>query len=249
VIPIGDDNRDRRIQPLINIALIAANVLVFVFLQGFGSNIRFTYALSVVPLEILTGRDVVTEDRVVTEPETGERLALPGLQPTPGSVYLTLLTSMFMHAGLAHLFGNMLFLWVFGDNIENSMGHLRYLLFYLVCGVLASSAHVATVVGLGQNPLLPSLGASGAISGVLGGYLLLFPKRAVRMLMLRTVVTVPAVVAIGMWFAFQIISGIGMLGGSASGVAYGAHVGGFVAGFVLVKLFMLGVPAEEPRWR
>jgi len=185
----------------------------------------------------------------VADPETGEKFASPGLQPTPGSVYLTLLTSMFMHAGLAHLFGNMLFLWVFGDNIENSMGHVRYLVFYLVCGVLASLAHIATVVALGQDPLLPSLGASGAISGVLGGYLLLFPKRAVRVLMLRTVVTVPAIVAIGMWFVFQIISGIGMLGGSAAGVAYGAHIGGFVAGFALVKLFMLGLPPAEPRWR
>ena len=246
-IPIGDDNRDRRILPLVNMALIAANILVFVFLQGFGSNIRFTYALSVVPQEILTGRDVVTGDRVVADPETGERFALPGLQPTPWSVYLTLLTSIFMHGGLAHLLGNMLFLWVFGDNIENGMGHIRYATFYLVCGLTASFAHVATVVALGQNPLVPSLGASGAISGVLGGYLLLFPKRAVRVLMLRTIVTVPAIVAIGMWFVFQIISGIGMLGGSETGVAYGAHIGGFVAGFVLVKLFMLGLRPAVPR--
>jgi len=248
-MPIGDDNRDRRILPLVNIALIAVNVLVFVFLQGFGSNARFTYSMAMVPQEILTGRDVVTEDRVVADPETGEQFSLPGLQPTPWSVYLTLLTSMFMHGGLAHLFGNMLFLWIFGDNIENSVGHARYLIFYLVCGFAASFAHIATVVALGQNPLVPSLGASGAISGVLGGYLLLFPKRAVRVLMLRTVVTVPAIVAIGMWFLFQIISGIGMLGGSETGVAYGAHIGGFVAGFALVKLFMLGVRPAEPRWQ
>ncbi len=248
-IPIGDDNRDRRILPLVNFALIAANVLVFVFLQGFGSNARFTYALSMVPEEILTGRDVVTEDRVVSDPETGEQFAVPGLQPTPWSVYLTLLTSMFMHGGLAHLFGNMLFLWVFGDNIENSMGHVRYLIFYLVCGLAASFAHIATVVALSQDPNVPSLGASGAISGVLGSYLLLFPKRAVRVLMLRTVITVPAIVAIGMWFVFQLISGLGMLGGSETGVAYGAHIGGFVAGFALVKLFMLGLPPAEPRWR
>jgi membrane associated rhomboid family serine protease len=244
-IPLGDDNSDRRIPPLVNIALIAANVLVFVFLQGFGSNVRFTYGLSMVPAEILSGRDVVTEDREVTDPATGEQFEVPGLQPTPWSVYLTLLTSMFMHGGLAHLFGNMLFLWIFGDNIENSMGHVRYLVFYLVTGVAASFAHLATVVALGQDPNVPSLGASGAISGVLGGYLLLFPKRAVRVLILRAVTTVPAIVAIGMWFVFQLISGLGLLGGSETGVAYGAHIGGFIAGFALVKLFMLGIGPES----
>jgi membrane associated rhomboid family serine protease len=240
-MPIGDDNRDRRIKPLINLALIAANILVFVFLQGLGSNIRFTYALSMVPQEILTGRDVVTDARLVTDPETGERFSVPGLQPTPLSVYVTLLSSMFMHGGLAHLLGNMLFLWIFGDNIENSLGHVRYVGFYLVTGLAASLAHLATVVALGQDPYVPSLGASGAISGVLGGYILLFPKRSVRMLMLRTIVTVPAIFAIGMWFVFQLISGLGMLGGTETGVAYGAHIGGFVAGFVVVKPFMLGL--------
>jgi len=248
-MPLGDDNSDRRIRPLVNIALIIANILVFVFLQGFGSNVRFTYALSMVPEEILTGRDVVTDDREVTDPATGEQFAVPGLQPTPWSVYLTLLTSMFMHGGFAHLFGNMLFLWIFGDNIENSMGHVRYVFFYLLAGFAASFAHIATVVALGQDPNVPSLGASGAISGVLGGYMLLFPRRAVRMLVLRSIVTVPAIVAIGMWFVFQVISGLGMLGGSELGVAYGAHIGGFVAGFALVKLFTLGVRPVAPSWR
>ncbi len=247
-MPIGDDNSDRRIFPLVNLALIAANILVFVLLQGLGSNTRFTYALSMVPREIITGRDVVTEPRVVTDPETGERFSVPGLQPTPWSVYVTLLTSMFMHGGLAHLLGNMLFLWIFGDNIENSMGHVRYVVFYLVTGLAASLAHLATVVSLGQDLNVPSLGASGAISGVLGGYILLFPKRSVRVLMLRTIVTVPAIFAIGMWFVFQMISGLGMLGGTETGVAYGAHIGGFVAGLVLVKLFMLGLRPEQPRY-
>jgi membrane associated rhomboid family serine protease len=116
---------------------------------------------------------------------SGQRVVAPGLQPTPGSVYLTLLVSMFMHGGLAHIFGNMLFLWIFGDNIEDRLGHVRYLIFYLVCGVLASLAHVFTTVAFGGNPLVPSLGASGAISGVLGGYILLYPKRRVRVILLR----------------------------------------------------------------
>jgi membrane associated rhomboid family serine protease len=146
----------------------------------------------------------------------------------------------------------MLFLWIFGDNIENSLGHVRYLVFYLLTGVLASFGHLATVVALGQDLNVPSLGASGAISGVLGGYLLLFPRRAVRVLILRTITTVPAIVAIGMWFLFQVVSGIGLLGGSETGVAYGAHIGGFVAGLVLVKVFMLGIdpdPRPQPRGR
>ena len=239
-LPIGDDNRDRKIAPLVNYALIVANILVFVFFQGMGSNLRFTYAFSTVPQEILSGRDVVTQDRLVKETDTGQVFELPGLGRTPGSVYLTLLTAMFMHGGIAHLFGNMLFLWIFGDNLENLLGRLRYLVFYLLTGILASLAHVFTTAALDLNPLVPSLGASGAISGVLGGYLVLFPKRSVTVLVLRFVTTVPAIVAIGMWFLFQLVSGLGMLGGMEGGVAYGAHIGGFLAGVVLIKLFAAG---------
>src|SRR5437763_16394770 len=177
--------------------LSALNLLVFVFLQGMGTNGRVTVAWATVPEEIVTGRDITTRPRVLVEPETRRRVEVPGLQPTPGSVYLTLLTSMFMHGGWAHILGNMLFLWIFGDNIEDRLGHLRYLAFYLVCGVLASLAHVFTTVAFGSNPLVPSLGASGAISGVLGGYILLFPRRQVHVIMLRFLTTVPAYVAIG----------------------------------------------------
>jgi membrane associated rhomboid family serine protease len=163
---------------------------------------------------------------------------VPGLEPTPLSVYLTLLTAMFMHGGMMHLLGNMLYLYIFGDNIENRLGHGRYLSFYLACGLLASLAHVFTSVAIGANLLIPSLGASGAISGVLGGYLLLHPKRRVRVLMFRVIMQVPAVVAIGVWFAFQLISSVGMFsGGDGGGVAYGAHIGGFIAGVLLVKVF------------
>ena len=245
VFPLYDDNSDRLTTPVVNSVLIAVNILVFVFLQGLGSNDKFTYAFSTVPEEIVSGKDVVTRDRVLVQPLTGQQLVVPGLQPTPGSVYLTLITSMFMHGGIAHILGNMLFLWIFGDNVEDRMGHVRYLIFYLVCGILASLSHVFATVAFStdqQSLYIPSLGASGAISGVLGGYLLMFPKRRVTVILFRFLTEVPAYVAIGIWFAFQLISGLGMLGGGTQtgGVAYAAHIGGFVAGLVLVKIFTLG---------
>ena len=245
VFPLYDDNSDRTITPVVNYVLIAINILVFVFLQQLGNNDKFTYAYSTVPQEIVTGRDITTEDRVREDAVTGQRLLIPGLQVTRFSVYLTLLFSLFMHGGIAHIAGNMLFLWIFGDNVEDRMGHVRYLIFYLVCGVLASLAHVFTTVMLATEQgslLVPSLGASGAISGVLGGYLLLYPKRRVTVILFRFLTDVPAYVAIGIWFAFQLISGLGMFGGGSQqgGVAYAAHIGGFVAGLVLVKVFTIG---------
>lgn len=253
IFPIHDDNSDRITTPFVNYILIALNVIVFVFFQGMGSNDKFTYTYSTVPQEIVTGRDVVTDDRVVIEPVTGERFTLPGLQRTPLTVYLTLITSLFMHGGFAHLGGNMLFLWIFGDNLEDRMGHLRYLVFYLICGILASLAHVLTTAILSSGAalsgeysalLVPSLGASGAISAVLGGYILLFPARRVTVFMLRFLTQVPAWVAIGLWFAFQLINGLGMLGSGSQqgGVAYAAHIGGFIAGLVLITFFTLGRP-------
>jgi len=242
MIPIGDDNSDRTITPIVNYLLIAANIAVFVLLQGMGANDRFTYAFSTVPQEIVSGTDVVTSARTVRDPASGQSFEQPGLGVTPITVYLTLLISMFMHGGIAHIAGNMLYLWIFGDNIENALGHLRYLFFYLVCGVLASLAHVFMTAATHGNMLMPSLGASGAISGVLGGYMLLFPGRRVRMLMGRGTAEMPAWVSIGVWFLFQFVAGIGLLGGGsqAGGVAYAAHVGGFIAGLILVKMFAAG---------
>ena len=245
IFPIGDDNTDRHLTPFVTYLLIAANVLVFFFFQGMGANSAFTYALATVPQEIVTGRDLTTTDRVVRDPLTGDPLRIPGLQPTPVPVYLTLLTAIFMHGGLMHLLGNMLYLWIFGDNVEARLGHGRFLAFYLTGGLLASLAHVFATVGLGGNPMIPSLGASGAISAVLGAYLLLFPHKRVRVIMFRMLTHVPAIVAIGLWFVFQLISGIGVLGSGAQegGVAYAAHIGGFVAGFILIKPFAAGRPA------
>jgi membrane associated rhomboid family serine protease len=246
VMPIGDDNSDRTVVPIVNYLLLAANVFVFVFLQGMGSNEKFTYALSTVPREIVSGKDEVTADREVEQPLTGVSVTIPGLQPTPISVYFTLLSSMFMHGGIAHLLGNMLFLWIFGDNIEDTLGHLRYVLFYLICGLVASLAHVFTTVafhGVGsEHALIPSLGASGAISGVMGAYLVMHPHRRVTVIMLRFISQVPAYVAIGIWFLFQVVSSLGIFGkgSQTGGVAYAAHIGGFVAGVVLIKLFAAG---------
>ncbi|MBD0332213.1 MAG: rhomboid family intramembrane serine protease [Chitinophagaceae bacterium] len=239
LFPIGDDNSDRRLTPVVNYVLIAINILVFIFLQDFGRNIHFTFAYSTVPAEILNGHDVITSSRMVQDPYTGEMIEMPGLQPTNISVYLTLLTSMFMHGGLAHIFGNMLYLWIFGDNLEDAMGHRKYLFFYLLCGILAGLSHVFITAYFNQNILIPSLGASGAISGVLGGYMVLFPRRRVTVWFLRFIFPVPAWVALGIWIVFQVINGMGILGGEeAGGVAYGAHIGGFFAGVLLVKLFV-----------
>jgi membrane associated rhomboid family serine protease len=251
MIPIGDDNRDRTITPIVNYVLIGLNILVFVFLQGVGNNQRFTYAFATVPQEILSGEDLVTEDRTLQDPVSGDTFTIPGLQPTPISVYITLLTSMFMHGGIAHLAGNMLYLWIFGDNLEDRLGHGRYLLFYLLAGLLASLAHVFTSAALGDNLLIPSLGASGAISGVLGAYLLLFPRRRVTVILFRILTRVPAIVAVGLWFVFQLISGLGMLGGGsqAGGVAYAAHIGGFIAGVALIKLFDPGEGRRAAEYR
>ena len=247
VLPLWDDNTDRQTTPIVNYAIIALNIFVFVVLQGLGNNDQFTYSFSTVPAEILQGHDIVTPARVVQY--MGQRLVIPGLGPTPGSVYFTLFTSMFMHGGFMHLAGNMLFLWIFGDNIEDRLGHVKYLIFYLLCGVIASLAHVFTtgVFATSENALLvPSLGASGAISGVLGGYILLHPKRRVTVILFRFLTDVPAYVAIGIWFAFQLISGLGMFGGGSQsgGVAYAAHVGGFLAGLVLIKFFDRGATRQ-----
>jgi membrane associated rhomboid family serine protease len=245
IFPLGDDNRDRRRLPVVNIGLIVANVLVFVIFQGAGTNDAFTLAFSTVPAEIVTGKDIVTPDRVELQPEFDRQqpVQVPGLQPTPISVYLTLLTAMFMHGGVAHIAGNLWFLWIFGDNIEDDLGHGRYVVFYLLCGLLASLAHVAVSVG-GPQAQVPSLGASGAISGVLGGYLVLHPHRRVTVLLVRVIMNVPGYAAVGLWFLFQLVSGLGMLGGDSAigGVAYAAHIGGFIAGAALVKPFLIGSP-------
>ncbi len=238
VFPISDDNEDRTSFPIVNITLIVINVVVFVVFQGMGKNENFTLSFATVPAEIISGHDIVTEDKKVRmNTAIGmQEVVMPGLRTTPIPVYLTLLTAMFMHGGIAHLLGNMWFLWIFGDNIEHDLGKVRYLIFYLVCGLLASLTHVV-VSAKGPSALIPSLGASGAISGVMGAYLVLHPHRRVTVILFRFLTEVPGYVAVGIWFVFQVVSGLGMLGGDQTGVAYGAHIGGFVAGAILAVPF------------
>lgn len=231
MMPIGDDNTGRTRTPFVNYILIAINILVFIFAQGMGGNNAFTLAYSTVPAEILQGQDV-----------TG---GPAGLLATPIPVYGTIITSMFMHGSIAHIGGNMLYLWIFGDNLENVMGHAKYLIFYLICGILASLAHVMLSNVTGNGLMIPSLGASGAISGVLGGYLMLFPKNKVRVIALRSILEVPAIVSLGIWILLQVISGVGSLGNEGGGVAYAAHIGGFIAGVILAKFFANRVPKDE----
>ncbi len=232
MFPIGDDNSDRTITPIVNYAFIGINVLVFLLLQQLGSNDAFSYAFSLVPKEITTGVDL-TGIQIVRDSfgNTGE---IPHYD-TPLPVYFNFLSSMFMHGGIVHIFGNMLFLFIFGDNLENLLGHIRYAGFYLVCGFAAALAQIL----MDSDSVIPMLGASGAISGVLAGYVLLFPQRQVRAIIFNFLTTVPAFVAIGIWIVYQLVLGY-LTPAGTGGVAYAAHIGGFVAGLVLIKIFALG---------
>ncbi len=227
MIPIGDSNHDRIRTPYINYILIAANILVFIFLQQMGTNEAFLLTYATIPEEILSGNDITYN----------------GLGVNPFPVYITLLTAMFMHGSLSHLGGNLLYLWVFGDNLENVMGHVKYLVFYILTGLIATFSHVFVSWFTGSDLLIPSLGASGAISGVLGGYLLMFPRNNVRVFLVGAIIHVPAFISLGLWIILQLLSGWGSLGSSGGGVAYAAHIGGFFAGMLLVKVFA-GRPAE-----
>lgn len=232
MFPIGDDNSDRRIQPVVNYAIIGINILVFLLLQRLGSNDAFTYAFSLVPKEIMTGVDL---SGVQILRDAAGHTAEIQHYATPLPVYFNFLSSMFMHGGIAHIFGNMLFLFIFGDNIENRIGHIRYGIFYILCGVAAAAGQIV----MGPDSIIPMLGASGAISGVLGGYALLFPKNPIKAILFNFLTTVPAFVAIGIWIVYQLVLGF-LTPSGTGGVAYAAHIGGFVAGLALIKIFAIG---------
>lgn len=232
MFPIGDDNSDQRIVPLVNYGIIGVNVLVFLVLQQFGNNDAFTNAFALVPREVSTGIDL-SGVQIIRDSlgHTGQIV----LYSTPLPVYFNFLSSMFMHGDIMHILGNMLFLWIFGDNIENLIGHFRYVVFYLICGFAAAAGQII----MGPDSVMPMIGASGAISGVLGGYLLMFPNRSVRALLFNMLTTVPAFVAIGVWIIYQLVLGF-LSPSGGGGVAYAAHIGGFLAGLVLIKIFAIG---------
>ena len=215
MFPIGDDDSSRRTVPLVTYALIALNVLFFFVEQSGGEAFIVRWAF--VPRRF---------------------------SANPAADFPTLFTSMFMHAGWLHLGGNMLYLWIFGDNVEDRFGHIGFIIFYFLCGLAASFAQLA--FSLGSS--VPNLGASGAIAGVLGAYILLFPQGRVRVLQGQQVVQMPALIVIGLWILLQFFSGIGSISNTADsgGVAYMAHIGGFVAGLVLTFLFRGGRGAQAP---
>ena len=232
MFPYKDENPTER-PAIVTVGIIAANVLAFLLVQGAGAQgpmVRSVCNLGLVPGEILG----------TAPPGSGVELA-PGVSCIVDAVpdYWTVLTSMFMHGGWFHLIGNMVFLWVFGNNIEDSMGHVKFVVFYLLCGVAAA----ATQTFLSPHSVVPMVGASGAISGVLGAYLLLYPRVRVHTLIILpiyiTTVALPAYIMLGYWILLQVLSGIAGLNEiEKGGVAFFAHIGGFVAGIVLIRLFV-----------
>jgi len=202
---VGDERRALRLTPLVTYGLIALNVLVF--LMELSGGEPFIIEWSFVPARFLANPEVQ---------------------------FITIFTAMFMHANALHILGNMLYLWIFGDNVEDRFGHAKFLVFYLACGVAATFAQLF----FNPNSQIPNLGASGAISGVLGAYLVLFPQGRVFISGGRGVIPVPALAAIGIWFLLQVFGGLGSIGAAdTGGVAFMAHIGGFVAGFVFTYLF------------
>jgi membrane associated rhomboid family serine protease len=203
MLPIGDDNTSRRIVPLVTYGLIILNVLFFLVEMSGGDAFIMKWAF--IPSRFLAN---------------------------PVADFPTLFTSMFMHAGLLHLGSNMLYLWIFGDNVEDRLGHVKFIIFYLLCGIGATFTQL--IFSLTSN--IPNLGASGAIAGVLAAYLVMFPQGRVHVLMGRGVIPMSALIVIGLWFGLQLLSGIGSIttaSADTGGVAYMAHIGGFIAGFIL----------------
>lgn len=220
MIPLSDPENRRRIFPIATILIVALNFVAFAYELSLGTRALDSFVLSygVRPFEITSGQD------------------LPPV--SPGPLWLTIFTSMFLHGGWAHILGNMLYLWVFGDNVEEVLGTPTYLAFYLAAGVAGSLAHILA----DPTSRVPSIGASGAIAGVLAAYMVLFPQARINTLIFFfpfiRVVRVPAILLIGFWALLQFLSGLGTLGiTDAGGVAYWAHIGGFVAGLILAFSF------------
>lgn len=220
-VPIGDDNTRRARIPFVTFGLIALNALGFMAELGAdsqGTIEAFVHHWSAIPVDYTSGGHL------------------------GGPVPLTLLTSMFLHGGWGHLLGNMVYLGIFGDNVESVFGHVRYFLFYLACGIAGALAHIVTA----PHSTVPTLGASAAISGVLAAYVLLFPHNRVMVWLAFRVMAVPALLVIGLWAVLQVVSGAGSLvRASEGGVAYMAHIGGFICGLVLAAILRPREPASN----
>ena len=230
MFPIRDDN-PHFLTPVVTCGIIAANAAAWILLQGLGSEpalVRSVCELGLIPGELL-GR-VAPGTRVEMGPNAYCTI-------TGGAAWHTLLTSMFMHGGWMHILGNMWFLWIFGNNVEDSMGHGRFLIFYLVCGLAAAALQMASQPG----SAVPMVGASGAIGGVMGAYVMLYPRVQVHLLVVLgfyvTTVAVPAIFMLGYWFLIQLVGGALSISHAGGGVAFWAHVGGFAAGALLVLVF------------
>lgn len=206
MMPIGDDNSTRKTLPIVTYALIILNILVFLLEISGGENFVMKWAF--------------TPSRFLANPLSDSS---------------TLFTSMFMHAGFAHLFGNMLYLWIFGDNVEDRFGKIPFLIFYLACGLAATFAQLVFI----PNSSIPNLGASGAIAGVLGAYIVLFPGEKVRVVIGNSLTALPALVVIGFWFILQFFSSLSSeaSSGESGGVAYMAHIGGFIVGLAIAGMY------------
>ena len=230
MFPIRDDN-PHFLTPYATWGLIGANLLAWVLLQGLGTEPALSS--SVCRLGLIPGQ-------VLQSVAPGTRFPIgPGAACVLGdtAAWHTIVTSMFLHGGWLHLIGNMWFLWIFGNNVEDSMGHGRFVVFYLLCGLAAAALQTAT----DRDSVIPMVGASGAIGGVMGAYVLLYPRVHVHLLLVLgfyvTTIAVPAWVMLGYWFTLQLLSGWGAVGAQGGGVAFWAHVGGFAAGAILILLF------------
>ncbi|MDJ0928828.1 MAG: rhomboid family intramembrane serine protease [Gammaproteobacteria bacterium] len=230
MFPIRDDN-PHFLTPYVTYGLIAVNVLVWLFVQGLGAGPALVQSLCT--LGLIPGNVLGTLPAGARIPLGPEYACILG----DSAAWHTLVTSMFLHGGWMHIISNMWFLWIFGNNVEDSMGHVRFAVFYVLCGLAAAALQI------GSNPDsgVPMVGASGAIGGVMGAYVLLYPRVNVHMLIFLgffvTTVAVPAVFMLGYWFLLQLIGGFGSLGADGGGVAFWAHVGGFAAGAALIPLF------------
>ncbi len=227
MFPIRDENPQLRV-PFVTFAIIAANVAAWILLQGLGSEpalSRSICQLGLIPGDVLGTVDLSRVSQRLVCPVDGQ-----------GS-WLTVLSSMFLHGSWMHIIGNMWFLWIFGDNVEDAMGHARFLMFYVLCGVAAAAAQM---LANAASPI-PMVGASGAIGGVMGAYIVIYPRVHVHMLVILgfyvTTIAVPAVLMLGYWIVIQFVGGLASAGATGGGVAFWAHIGGFAAGAALVLLF------------